>query len=191
MSKTQGATHEKLKADLLALLCIIIKRELSRPPYAVACTTPPNCPRCGNRHTTKRGHDATGKQRYRCSACNRSFTTATGSPLSSTNVPLDTWLVFAECCADRQSLRDSALRCGVSLKTAFFMRKRLNNAIVDYSGKVKRSLQAFKCKNLHRQFEHQQAAIQRFSALEMRRIEDCELGMRQRELADNRNDAAP
>ncbi len=142
MSDTPYATREKLKANLLALLCAIIKRELARPPHNDAYSA--RCPRCGSVRVAKRGHDATGKQRYSCSACQRSFTAATGSVFNSTNVPLDTWLSFARCCVDKRTLRDSAAQCSVSLKTAFYMRKRLNSAVGKYAAQVKRNLRSAK-----------------------------------------------
>ncbi len=42
----------------------------------------PACPHCSNASTHKDGRDRAGKQRYRCSACRRSFTDRTGTPFT-------------------------------------------------------------------------------------------------------------
>jgi len=138
--KTDAATR-RLRTDLLNLVCAIVKRELSRPPYEPAPSASVRCPRCNNSRTIRRGRDETGKQRYQCKTCERSFTVATGSALSSTNIPLGTWLAFAECYVDKQSLRDSATQCSVCLKTAFYMRKRMDVIIGNYAAKVRHRLQ--------------------------------------------------
>lgn len=141
MAKAHSINNQRLKAEALELLCAIIVRELSRPPCNRASMHPRlRCPRCKSNSVVKRGLDSTGKQRFQCGACNRSFTAVTGNELSSTNIPLDTWLSFAKCHIDKNTLRDSALECNVSLKTAFYMRKRLNDIISKYSAVVKRKL---------------------------------------------------
>ena len=129
------------KTAVLSLLCVIIRRELARTDTSNSITaTLPHCPRCGNPNATKRGRDSTGKQRYQCGKCKRSYTTATGSEFSSTNLPLETWMAYAECYVNRESLRIAAKHCGVSLKTAFRMRKRLSQTISRYSLQVKKAL---------------------------------------------------
>lgn len=138
MPSKPSITRKKTKTDSLALLRAIIQRELSRSPHAY--THQLHCPHCGSPYVTKRGHDATGKQRFACKTCRRSFTAATGSVLSSTNIPLDTWLAFVKCCVDKQTLRDSAKQCNISLKTAFYMKRRLGRVIGEYSRHVKQAL---------------------------------------------------
>jgi transposase-like protein len=89
------------------------------------------CPRCGSEQHVRRGRDSRGRQRFRCKRCGSSFTAQSGSAFSSTNLPRETWLTFATCHLDASSLRESARRCHVSLKTAFHMRHRLNRALGD------------------------------------------------------------
>ena len=87
------------------------------------------CPKCGCERSVRRGRDAAGRQRYRCGECGASFTAASGGVLSNSKLPAAAWQRFAECFVDRLSLRECACRCGVSLKTAWFMRHRVLEAL--------------------------------------------------------------
>ena len=49
----------------------------------------PVCPHCSNTKTHKDGRDRASKQRYRCSACGRSFTNRTGTPFENHRWPHD------------------------------------------------------------------------------------------------------
>ncbi len=49
----------------------------------------PACPHCSNTRTHKDGRDRARKQRYRCSACKRSFTDRTGTPFTHHRWPRD------------------------------------------------------------------------------------------------------
>ncbi len=83
------------------------------------------CPRCNSHHISKRGFDSRGRQRYMCAACNRSFTQSTTNQLSKTKLSVHTWIMFLECHVMDMSLRKTARKCNISLKTAFYMRLRL------------------------------------------------------------------
>ena len=96
------------------------------------------CPRCGCEHTVKRGKTAGGAQRWLCRGCGRTFTAATNSVFGASKLPRDVWMRFAQCHVDGLTLRRTAERCGVSLRTAFFMRHRVIEAIA-------RSMPAYRC----------------------------------------------
>ncbi|MDY3667804.1 MAG: IS1595 family transposase [Collinsella sp.] len=87
------------------------------------------CPRCGSPHYVKRGRDGRGRQRFLCRGCARTFTDATMRIFSTTKLDRSAWMRFAECHVDMLLLRESAEKCGVCLKTAFFMRHRLLEAM--------------------------------------------------------------
>ena len=87
------------------------------------------CPRCGSDHVVKRGLDGRGEQRFLCRCCSRTFTARTNRVFATTKLDRATWMKFAECHVDVLTLRESAERCGVSLKTAFFMRHRILECI--------------------------------------------------------------
>lgn len=87
------------------------------------------CPRCGSDHVVKRGFDGHGEQRYLCHRCSRTFTAKTNRVFATTKLDRATWMKFAECHIDILPLRETAQRCHVSLKTAFFMRHRILECI--------------------------------------------------------------
>lgn len=87
------------------------------------------CPWCGSPHYVKRGRDGSGRQRFLCRGCARTFTDATMRIFSTTKLDRSAWMRFAECHVDMLPLRESAEKCGVCLKTAFFMRHRLLEAM--------------------------------------------------------------
>ena len=87
------------------------------------------CPHCGSPYRTKRGFDQRGNQRYLCKGCARTFTARSRRIFSTTKLPRETWMRFIQCHVDVLPLRESAERCGVCLKTAFFMRHRLLEAV--------------------------------------------------------------
>lgn len=89
------------------------------------------CPHCGCMKSTRKG-TSTGHQRYLCGGCARTFNDKTGKILSTTKLPLSTWLEYAECMIDRLTLRACAEKCGVGLKTSFFMRHRVCECMENY-----------------------------------------------------------
>jgi transposase-like protein len=83
-----------------------------------------SCPHCGNEHPVKWGH-ASGLQRYRCQnpACHKTFNALTGTPLAKLQ-HRDKWFDYLRCMRDSLTLRVSAARVGIDLKTAFRWRHR-------------------------------------------------------------------
>ena len=77
----------------------------------------------------KRGRDGAGGQRFLCRGCGRSFTRGTNRIFATTKLPRETWMRFVRCHVDVLTLRESADVCGVSLKTSFFMRHRILEAL--------------------------------------------------------------
>lgn len=91
--------------------------------------SPCACPRCGCERSVKRGRDSAGRQRHKCKGCGATFTAASGGVLSNSKLQDATWQRFAACFVDRLPLRECAQRCQVSLKTAWFMRHRVLEAL--------------------------------------------------------------
>ena len=110
----------------IRMLCAILQNEMAACPTAqTASKSATRCPRCNSRQFVRHGKDEKGRQRYRCKTCRSSFTASTGKPLSSSRLSPTTWTQFIECHVDLLSLRETAAKCSVSLKTAFRMRHRL------------------------------------------------------------------
>ena len=115
------AALESLRRIIDEEACGIAKAEAGDRPVA--------CPRCGSVSFVRRGRDGLGKQRYSCRDCGRSFNGSARKIMATTKLPGSTWMRYAECFVDRKPLRDCAAECHVSLKTSFFMRHRILEAL--------------------------------------------------------------
>ena len=84
----------------------------------------PLCPHCGNEDPVKWGRSG-GLQRYRCHnpVCLKTFNTLTGTPLAKLH-HRDKWFAYLGCMLDSLTLRITAKRLGIDLKTAFRWRHR-------------------------------------------------------------------
>lgn len=87
------------------------------------------CHECGSIHVVKRGKDGAGRQRYLCRDCGKSFTSIKQNVFNQSKLDDAKWMRFIECFVDRLPLRECSRRCGVSLKTAWFMRHRIMEAL--------------------------------------------------------------
>jgi len=65
-----------------------------------------------------------GSQRWYCKDCRRTFTANVGRVLGMSKLPVETWVTYVEAFIDQLSLRDCMDKCGVGLRTAWFMRRR-------------------------------------------------------------------
>ncbi len=120
------------RRDAVESLRRLIEREmfdLSREGAGPAAA----CPRCGSVSFVRRGRDARGGQRYLCRDCGRSFNGSARSVFAASRLPKATWMAYAACFVDALPLRECAARCGVSLKTSFFMRHRLLEVLAKIS----------------------------------------------------------
>lgn len=95
-----------------------------------ATTKPKQCPRCGAQSIIKRGKDHQGRQRFRCKECERSFTAASSSIFRSSKMPIETWNAFIDSFTEGDTLRASASKCEVSLRTAWYMKRRVIQALL-------------------------------------------------------------
>lgn len=91
------------------------------------------CPHCNSTYVVKNGK-LNGKQRYKCKTCNKTFNDFTKSALSSTKLPLDKWIEYAKCMVLGYSIRKSAEIIEVCVKTSFYMRHKILDAIRIFMG---------------------------------------------------------
>ncbi|SGZ06101.1 IS1595 family transposase [Moritella viscosa] len=82
-----------------------------------------NCPHCNGHVLSRWGSTMQGKQRYRCNACHKTFSTLTGTSLFRMKIP-GKWLKYIECMCLSNSLRYAANKLDINLKTAFRWRHR-------------------------------------------------------------------
>ena len=91
------------------------------------------CVRCGSISIVRRGHAGSGNQRWYCKDCKRTFTANIGRVLGMSKLPVETWMTYVEAFIDRLPLRDCMDKCGVGLRTAWFMRRRIIECIQRYN----------------------------------------------------------
>ena len=86
------------------------------------------CPHCESHNICKYG-TSSGKQRYKCKSCRRTFTDFSKSVISESKLPLKYWLEYAKCMILGFSIRRAAEHIEVCVKTSFYMRHRILDAI--------------------------------------------------------------
>ena len=80
------------------------------------------CPRCGDTRIIKWGFFS-GRQRYRCKGCKRTFSDLTGTPAAYIK-KLWLWPAFGRCMRESLTLRPIAKQLGIQTSTAFDWRHR-------------------------------------------------------------------
>lgn len=91
------------------------------------------CPYCGNEEVSRNGKYS-GKQRYICKSCRRTFTDFTRSPRYNSKKDIKKWLLYTKCMINGYSIRKSAKIVGISVPTSFFWRHKILDAIRAYMG---------------------------------------------------------
>ncbi|MBM7561153.1 IS1595 family transposase [Fusibacter tunisiensis] len=91
------------------------------------------CLHCGSMNVIKHGKK-NDVQRFRCKDCERTFNDRTMTPLANSHVSLEQWIDYAKCMVMGLSIRKSAKICEVSVKTSFYMRHRLLDAVRNFQG---------------------------------------------------------
>lgn len=81
-----------------------------------------SCPHCGSTKLYKWGTNA-GLQRYKCTACNRTFNALTHTPLARLRHK-DIWVQYAQELIEGESIHHAAQTCGVAESTSFRWRHR-------------------------------------------------------------------
>jgi transposase-like protein len=85
------------------------------------------CPHCGGDDIRSRGK-ASGKPRYRCTSCGKSFNPLTGTPLAGLR-HMDRWATQAQALISGETVAKAASRCKVAYTTAFRWRHRFLEAL--------------------------------------------------------------
>lgn len=85
------------------------------------------CPHCSCSHTVKYGTNS-GKQRYKCHDCKRTFSDLTNTPVYRTHHP-EKWETFIRCTINGLSLRAAAREIKVSYVTLFYWRHKPLSAV--------------------------------------------------------------
>jgi len=98
------------------------------------------CPHC--RHIEPKGIVWFGIRRgiqwYKCKACDKTFSSVTGTLWSHTKKDFYTWKTFLKCMMDGRSIRNSADICKISVRTAFIWRHKILDALAVYQNNQRR-----------------------------------------------------
>ena len=94
----------------------IRRAETERPEF---------CPECKCTRVVCHGKTTKGTQRYKCRGCGKTFTSQ--GVVGGSRMSMERWMQFAECLARRDSMRDAAATCGVSIATAYRMKGRIED----------------------------------------------------------------
>lgn len=97
------------------------------------------CPNCSKAEHIVRNGKRNQVQRYLCRNCGTSFTGLSVSFLSRTHKDFSTWKKYVRCLIDGFSLRKTAERCSISVRTAFFWRHKLLDLLRMRMNRVKLS----------------------------------------------------
>jgi len=81
------------------------------------------CVRCRSPHVHRWGSFA-GRRRYRCTACHRTFSDLTGTPMAYSKLPW-LWGEFGTCMMESLTVRAAAARLGVNKDTTWRWRHRV------------------------------------------------------------------
>ncbi len=100
-----------------ALLLSIVRR------VRFSSDTPSACQRCKSSQVIRWGRFS-GRQRYRCKVCGKTFSDLTGTALAYSK-RLDLWMDFGQCMIDGLSVRAAGRRLGITKDTAFRWRHLL------------------------------------------------------------------
>lgn len=87
------------------------------------------CRKCSSKHIVKFGKDKNGKQRYRCKSCGATFTATSYSTLSNTHCSIDVWEKYIALLLKGCTLKECAVQCHISVRTAFIWRHKVLNAL--------------------------------------------------------------
>jgi transposase-like protein len=122
---------EKLTLDEKIRLAGCLEGLIAKERAAIADAgfVPGHCPHCGSGRIVRAGHGRDGSQRWRCNGCGRTFSARTMGLLGYSKLGPEVWARFVRCELSGCSLRRDAEMCHVCLKTAWFMRIRLCEAM--------------------------------------------------------------
>ena len=98
------------------------------------------CPHCQTPGAVANGKNR-GLQRYLCRSCKRTFSAATGTPLSGLHRK-ERWLEMASALADGDTLKTTAERCDVHISTAHRWRHRFLAAVKTSAGTLRGIVEA-------------------------------------------------
>lgn len=86
-----------------------------------------HCRHCGSTSVVRHGK-RDGRQRYKCKDCHKLSSDLTNSPMYRSK-KADKWIPFIECMLKGLSLRETAIKIGITHVTAFYWRHKVLSAL--------------------------------------------------------------
>lgn len=125
LHEMEGLSLEE-KRTLIDATKAAVARELGQ---AAGDAAPEACPWCGSSSFIRKGHNHDGSQRWLCKECGRTFSARSRGLLAASKLDAATWSLFVEATLSGRSLRECARACHVCLRTSWFCRMRLCEAM--------------------------------------------------------------
>lgn len=81
----------------------------------------PVCPHCGakGKGVSKKGKTSTGKQRFICQHCHKTFIATTNCAMHNSKKDFSVWEKYLRCFLEEKRLQEAAEECGISILTAW------------------------------------------------------------------------
>lgn len=89
------------------------------------------CPHCKaqGKGVSKCGKTASGKQRFKCQHCGKTFSATTGGVLYNTKKPIQVWREYVSCFLHGFSVRKCAVMLDINKNTAFLWRHKICDSL--------------------------------------------------------------
>jgi len=123
-----GLTLSELEKMCALIMDTVADRQAVRPSASEMPERELVCPHCGSIHCVKNG-SVRGKRRFVCRDCKKSFGTNHNSVLMFSNLSPKIWKAYVGCMVNGKTLEVSAQIVGVCLKTSFYMRHKILDAL--------------------------------------------------------------
>ena len=112
------------RADLIEML-----RGTIFGSMAIADGRGPSCPKCGSSDLVRNGLTTKGTQRYFCKSCGATRCAGTGLIMLNSKLPAEKWEAYVPMFVDHISCSKVAMRLDIQMRTAWFMRIRVLEAL--------------------------------------------------------------
>lgn len=89
------------------------------------------CDKCGSLHFAKNGRTPSGRQRYLCKDCHKTFGATNGTIFYYSKFTYDKWVEFLRATIEEKSLREIAKEVGINVTSAWYNRHKLYALLVE------------------------------------------------------------
>ncbi len=89
------------------------------------------CDKCGSLHFAKNGKTPSGRQRYLCKDCHKTFGATNGTIFYYSKFTYDKWVEFLRATIEEKSLREISKEVGINLTSAWYNRHKLYALLVE------------------------------------------------------------